>query len=160
MRTYAEYLATMTVKTLNTLAKSLNLTGYSKLRKAALVEVIARQIGMDEVAAHNDNTVKILDVTVEADHAEIAEIMAAVAPVEFSAPVKAPQMPAKPRTVAQVPVTMVEVEEDDTDDLIEAYRHIRKARHNARGALHISLSNKLRALSAKLRARKVYMREV
>jgi hypothetical protein len=56
MRTYAEYLATMTVKTLNTLAKELQLRGYSKLRKAALVEIVARQIGMDEMAAcHADS---------------------------------------------------------------------------------------------------------
>jgi hypothetical protein len=170
MRTYAEYLNTMTVKALNVIARDMGLKGYSKLRKAELVAFIDNAIVVDCVdvsadflhfAQFGEWPVKILDVTVEADHTEIREIMAQVAPVTFSqAPAKAPQMPAKPRNVAPVPVTMVEVEEDSTEDLIEAYRFIRARRHTARGALHISLSNKLRNLSAALRARKVYMREV
>jgi hypothetical protein len=40
MQIYAEYLATMTVKTLNTIAKQAGLKGYSKLRKAELIKVI------------------------------------------------------------------------------------------------------------------------
>ena len=146
-------LAKNTVKALNVIARDLGMKRYSALRKAELIAAIV------EFTAPKAE-VKILDVTVEADHTEIREIMAAVAPVEFSTPVKAPQMPAKPRTVTQVPVTLVEVEEDSTEDLIEAYRYIRTRRHTARGALHISLTNKLRNLSAKLRERKVYMREV
>ena len=75
MRTYAEYLATMTVKTLNALAKEMGLKGYSKLRKVALVEVIARQVGMDEIAGHKENVV-ILDTDNPADHDTIAALIA------------------------------------------------------------------------------------
>lgn len=74
MKTYADYLATMTVKTLNTVAKSMMLRGYSKLRKAALVDIIARQIGMDETAAYAELPA-ILNVEDPADAPAIAAIM-------------------------------------------------------------------------------------
>lgn len=55
MRTYAEYLNTMTVKTLNAIAKEMQLKGYSKLRKAELVTLIDNAVaGTVEDAVSRD----------------------------------------------------------------------------------------------------------
>lgn len=114
MKTYAEYLNTMTVKTLNAVAKDMGLKGYSKLRKAELVTFI-------------DNAVAalvpvILDVESPADHDMIAALIAevaTVAPVTFSAaPVKAPESAPKATTED-------DVEETTLDDLKAAYRNMR-----------------------------------
>lgn len=150
-------LAFNTVKALNVIARDLGMKRYSKLRKAELINAIV------EFTAP-----KILDMEVEADHAEIVEIMATVelpdsiiaeaeaqiAPVVFSAaPVKAPQMDA-PATVEQ------DEDETTTDDLIMAYQNMRATLHNARGITHAKIAARMRKLSMELRSRKVNMREV
>lgn len=145
MRTYAEYLATQTVKTLNVIAREMGLKGYSKLRKAALVTFIDNAVA--------DLVPVILDIESPADHdaiiALIAEV-ATVAPVTFSdAPVKAPESAPKATTPA-------EVEQTTLEDLKDAYRNMRATvnRMGGRGKegqRRVRYVGKLRCLSAQLR---------
>lgn len=78
MNTYADYLATQTVKTLNTICKQAGIKGYSKLRKAELVKGVTAMAELAEIEAHRDN-VTILDVENPADHDAIAALIAEIA---------------------------------------------------------------------------------
>jgi hypothetical protein len=171
MKTYAEYLTSLTVKTLNTIAKQGGYKGYSKLRKAALVAFIDGEAAIDhdgatyqaeretEIAAielESTPNAKILDVTVEADVPAIVEIMAAtVAPVRFStAPVKAPESAPKARTLS-IPSTGTDpLKEESTEDLIMAFQNMRATWHKETGARHARLTAKLIAIKAELSTRK------
>jgi hypothetical protein len=157
MQTYAEYLNTMTVKTLNAICKAGGYKGYSKLRKAELSAFIEGEVLIDWDGAAQ---VKILSTEVAADIVPIGEIMAQVA-VEFSAPVKAAQIIAPVRKLATLPVTPVVVDEDDTEELIYAYVAMRRT-VNALPATPTRLRtlSRMRALSAELRSRKVNIREI
>lgn len=146
MKTYAEYLNTMTVKALNTIARDMGLKGYSKLRKADLVAFLD-----SEISALMPT---ILSVEVAADAPAIAEIMATVAPVTFSAtPVKAPE---------SVPAASDEADatEDEGDEILYAYRAMRATFRTARGSLQVKLATRLRTLGAQLKACGYNMREV
>lgn len=153
MKTYAEYLTSLTVKTLNAIAKQGGYKGYSKLRKAALVAFIDGEVAIDYDGA---TQVKILDVTVEADVPAIVEIMAAtVAPVRFStAPVKAPESAPKARTLS-IPSTGTDpLKQETTEDLIMAFQNMRATWHKETGARHARLTAKLIAIKAELSTRK------
>jgi len=220
MRTYAEHLNTMTVKSLNALAKSLKLRGYSKLRKAPLIVAIDNAIALDHDSAFvlvndfNEQSVKIeknvvcmycgarfatvedsiehinecADLSAERE-AEIAaievestdnveftpEVNAQIdrCVVAFSAayntakaaylaktPAKAPEIAAKPRTVATATKVTNPYAGEDTDELIDTYRYMRATQHNARGITHAKLEARLAKIEKVLRSRKVNMREV
>lgn len=146
MQTYAEYLNTMTVKTLNTIARDMGLKGYSKLRKAALVAFLDSEISALMPV--------ILSTEVATDVPAIVEIMAQAAPITFSAaPAKAPE---------SVPAATVEVEaqEDEGDEILFAYRAMRATFRKARGPVQVKLAQRLRTLGAQLRAYGYNMREV
>jgi len=179
MRTYAEFLNTMTVKALYATVKSLGFKGYSKARKAELISLIDDYTAADHDAAFvlvndfNEQSVKVEKnvvcmycgarfATVEAsiEHinacngtVKIADIMAEVALTFSAAPVKAPQIVAKP--IAD------EIEEETTtEDLIYAYQAMRATYRKARGITQVKIGARLRKLSAELKAAKVNMREV
>lgn len=126
-----ENLTNMTVKALNALAKDLKLKGYSKLRKAELVEFIATHLDREDAAAE----AVILDTENPADHDTIAALIAEVAvqtpatPAEsvpaatFSAAPTATM--ARPVTVPQTPAEVVSL-----DDLKDAYRNMRRTVNN------------------------------
>lgn len=131
MRTYAEYLSTLTVKTLTAIAKQAGIKGYSRLRKAGLVMVI----DVAATTAHAAATPVILDTENPADHDTIAALIAEVATevpatpaesvptVAFSA-APSPTM-ARPVTVPQTPAEVVSL-----DDLKDAYRNMRRTVNN------------------------------
>lgn len=126
MRTYAEYLNTMTVKTLNTIAKNMGLKGYSKLRKAELIEFIDNNIKTDafEAAEIDRKRPTILDTEAPADHAAILAIMAEVLPVEFSA---APSESVAEALESEAPTkTTPEDIAPSLEDLKAAYRNMRR----------------------------------
>lgn len=135
MRSYTTAdLTSLTVKgDLLPLAKSLGMRGYSKLRKADLIAAIVAH-----TAVHVPAT-KILNTEVKADHAEIVKIM-----------------------VATVPVTpVVEVEANETDELIFAYRAMRKTiRDMGNVPARVSIVSRMRKLSSQIKACGVDMRTV
>lgn len=141
MRTYAEYLATQTVKTLNAAAKTMGLKGYSKLRKAELVAFIDDAIVNDCIA-------------ISADAMHFAQygvwpvkVMAEVAPVTFSA------TPVAPAESAVETPESVQVQESDTSELVYAYRAMRATiRGMGNTPLRVKIVGRLRTLSAQLRA--------
>lgn len=138
MRTYAEFLNTMTVKNLNAIAKQMGLKGYSKLRKAALIMVI------DEAVSALMPT--ILDTDNPADHNAIAALIAefAVNPAESVAEALESQTPTNP-TDDEIAPTL--------EDLKDAYRHMRKTVNNMRGGpARVRCVGRLRNLSAQLRS--------
>jgi predicted RNA-binding protein with EMAP domain len=130
MKTYAEYLATQTVKTLNTVARDMGLKGYSKLRKAELVAFIDNAVA--------DLVPVILDVETVADHDAIAALIAEIA-VSMPEPEVA--------------------DDDDTvslEELKTAYRNMRATvnRMGGRGAegiRRVRMVGRLRSLSNELR---------
>jgi len=141
MNTYAEYLNTMTVKALNAIARDMGLKGYSKLRKAELIIMLDNAIAA---------LVPVILNTETAEHAtQIREIIAAAAvePITFSdaTPVKAPE---------SVPAASVAPSAQDTDpsEILFAYRGYRAAFRTSRGATQIKIGNRLRTLSAQLKA--------
>lgn len=140
MRTYAEYLNTMTVKTLNSIARDMGLKGYSKLRKAELVSLID-----SEVSALVP--VKILDVNNEADLDAIAAIMATVAEPVFS---DATESPVEVPKVATPVVSTLPQEETSLEDLKAAYRHMRASYRKAVGPVQVKMGTRLRRLSAEI----------
>lgn len=190
MRSYAAYLATMTVKALNVIARDMGLKGYSKLRKAALVAFID-----DAVSAL---VPIILDTEVAADAPRIAEIMTQVDTRTASAEtirgwhtialdMNAANYPDARNAIPElrneygvtehsntfgigygrvtkcvpVKVTSVEVEADETEELIFAYRAMRRTiRDMGNVPARISIVNRMRKLSTQLRAAKVDMRTV
>lgn len=172
MRTYAEYLATMTVKTLNVIARDLQLKGYSKLRKAALVEIIDNAIVTDCVDRSDDfrhfaqfgvwpSEVKILDVNNEADLDAIAQIMATVAEPADSEPVAGVAGTSfgelrslwrkAPESAVEAPAEQ-EADEDSLDDLKYAYSAMRATFRKATGQMQVKIGIRLRTLGAKIRA--------
>lgn len=133
MRSYTTAeLTSLTVKReLLPLAKSLGMRGYSKLRKADLIAAI--------VAHTAAPTTKILDTEVKADHAEIVKIMVATVPV----------------------TTVAEVEANETDELIFAYRAMRKTiRDMGNVPARVSIVTRMRKLSSQIKACGVDMRTV
>jgi hypothetical protein len=137
MRTFAEYLNTMTVKTLNSIAKDMGLKGYSKLRKAALIMIID-----DAIAAL---VPVILDTEVPADHDAIAALIAefATTPAQIDSPAAVAATPTNPTDDEVAP---------SLDDLKDAYRHMRKTVNNMRGGpSRVRCVGRLRNLSAELR---------
>lgn len=157
-----------TVKALNVIARDLGMKRYSALRKAELVAAIVdftyqaeREAEIAAIEVESTPNVKILSTEVEADHAEIVKIMAEVAPVTFSAaPVKAPQIDAKPRITVAPKVATNIYAEVDTDELVAAYQGYRATFRKARGITQVKIGNKLRTMSVELKSRKVAMREV
>jgi hypothetical protein len=154
MRTYADYLTTMTVKALNTVARDMGLKRYSALRKADLVTLIDNAVAEIFPA--------ILDTESPADHDTIAALIAevatetpatpaqSVATVTFSA-TPAPTMDAVP-TIAQTPSEAVSL-----DDLKDAYRNLRRTINGmggkgATGQRRIKYVGRLRNLSTQLKA--------
>lgn len=149
MRTYAEYLNTMTVKALNTIAREMGLKGYSKLRKAELIVVID-----DAIAALVPT---ILDTEVVADHdaiaALIAEVATVVEPIAFS---EAPESVAEALESQTPTASTPEADETSLDDLKAAYRNMRATvnrmgARGAEGARRIKYVGRLRSLSAQLK---------
>jgi hypothetical protein len=141
MTTYAEYLNTMTVKALNAIARDMGLKGYSKLRKADLIIMLDNAIAALVPV--------VLDVEKEADRTAIREMVAAYAvePVIFSdvTPVKAPEsVPAAPEAHS--------AQDSDPSEILFAYRGYRAAFRTSRGATQVKIGNRLRTLSAQLRA--------
>lgn len=167
MRTYAEYLNTMTVKTLNSVARDMGLKGYSKMRKAELVAFIDDAIVNDCVMVTADYLhfaqfgvwpaeVKILDVEAPTDQPKIAAIMrkVAAAPVTFSAaPVKAPES-------APAATDEADAQDSDPSEILFAYRAMRATFRKATGSTQVKLAARLRVLGAQLRAYGYNMRTV
>lgn len=138
MRTYAEYLNSLTVKALNVIARDMGMKGYSKLRKAELVAFLDTEISALVPV--------ILDTEDKADAAAIMAIMAEVMPVTFSAaPVKAPEsVPAGP--------VVEDAQEDEGSEILYAYRAMRATFRTARKDLQLKLAVRLRTMSAQLQA--------
>lgn len=153
MNTYADYLNTMTVKSLNVIARDMGLTRYGKLRKAALISFID-----DAINADYPTVAPVVEFTSKAVEVAVTNVTPkAVAVVAFSA------KPAVKR-VAVVPVKTETVANPygdvETDDLIEAYQGMRKTLHKSRGDVHMRLASRLRLISRELKSRKVAMREI
>ena len=142
MRTYAEYLNTMTVKTLHAVAQRMALRGHSKLRKAELITRIDNAIEVPQV-----DTRTATAESIRGWHIIALDMNAANYPES---------------KVAEVPSKVtVTTEETDTDDLIYAYRAMRKTvRGMGNVPSRVSISNRLRKLSVDLRSRGVDMRTV
>lgn len=143
-----ENLAEMTVKALNALAKDMHLKGYSKLRKAELVEFIATKLDRQDAEAES---VKILDVENPADHDTIAALIAEVATVTFSdASVESDVKPSKTPTLTE---TTPEEIAPSLEDLKAAYRNMRATVNGMRNTpARIKIVGRLRNLSSQLRA--------
>jgi hypothetical protein len=152
MRTYAEYLTSLTVKTLNAIAKQGGYKGYSKLRKAELVAFIDGEVTIDHDGA---TAVKILDVTVEADQPEIREIMATVAPVTFS------ETPVKAAESAPEATEADEAEETTLDDLLYYYRAMRRTiRDMGNTPRRVKIVMRMRVVLAQIKATGYNLRTV
>lgn len=187
MRSYAAYLNTMTVKALNVIARDMGLKGYSKLRKAALIafiddaivplyEVAIAQLAETFIAAQVA-VPAMAEVPVEVFTPEVdARINRVVTAIDKAfrdarSLVKVTGGTDAERSdtygtnmgpkVAPVKVTSVEVEADETEELIYAYRAMRRTiRDMGNVPARISIVNRMRKLSADLRAAKVDMRTV
>lgn len=156
MRTYAEYLNTLTVKALNSIARMIVkadgtlLKGYSKLRKAELVTMID-----DAVAAL---VPVILDVENPADHDTIAALIAEVAVEVDDKPAQnAPEavFSSAPKAGKGEAVTVPQnaAEAVSLDDLKEAYRNMRRTVNSMRNTpARIRCVGRLRTLSAQLKS--------
>lgn len=170
MRSYAAYLATQTVKSLNVIARDMGLKGYSKLRKAALVAFIDDAINALDTREDSAETIRgwhtiALDMNAanypDARNA-IPELRNEYGVTEHSNTFgigygRVTQCV----KVAEVKVTPVQVEQDDTEDLIYAYQAMRKTiRSMGNTAARVSISRRLRNLSVQLRSRGVDMRTV
>lgn len=146
MNTYAEYLNTMTVKALHSIAKQMGARRYSKLRKAELVAFINGEV---EIACDMaDQMVKpvkaapVVEFSFPAANGEVvtekhAKICAdkghakhtvdgtdsGVCPRCGESTVKAPQSPAKT-------MNSVAAQEDTLEELVSAYRAMRRTMHS------------------------------
>lgn len=148
MTSYAEYLNSLTVKTLNSIAKDMGLKGYSKLRKAALVMIIDDAIAALDIRWESEETIRGWHI--------IALDMNNAKPVEVtfsSAPAKAPQSTPKATEAA-------EVEQTTAEDLKYAYQAMRATLHKARGITHAKIAARMRKISIELRAMGINMRTV
>ena len=150
MQTYAEYLNTMTVKTLNTIARDMGLKGYSKLRKAELITMI------DDAIA--EIVPVILDTEAPADHDTIAALIAEVAvEVPVKASESAPEAtfssaPTQTKTKPEIKAETVS-EVDDLEEIKFAYRSMRKTVNSMRNsAARVRCVGRLRNLSDQLKA--------
>lgn len=149
MNTFAEYLNTMTVKTLNTIARDMGLKGYSKLRKAELVIMLDNAIAALVPV--------ILSTEVATDVPAIVKIMAAAE----VAPVKAAQSHATAVKVATPTATTDNLRSYATDALIAAYRGYRAtALKMGNTPSRIKIVIKAREIAVILKSRKVNMRTV
>jgi hypothetical protein len=81
MRTYAEYLASMTVKTLHTIAKQGGYKGYSKLRQAELVAFIEGESVIDWDGALAKLAQDFTSRYTDAEVTRVAEVTFSEAPV-------------------------------------------------------------------------------
>ena len=197
MRTYAEYLNTMTVKTLHTIAKQGGYKGYSKLRKAELVAFIEGESVIDWDGALAKLAQDFTSRYTDAEVSRVAEVTFSEAPVSTEVqygklwnccaakpakvvvfdngarhavcaacsssytgevqdlPTQTPVAPAESVTEAPAEQTPSEgtPEENDTAELIYAYRAMRKT-INAMGntPARVKIVGKLRIISAQLKA--------
>lgn len=128
-----------TVKALNAIAKQMGLKGYSKLRKAELAEMIAASIDMPV----------ILDVENESDHADISEIMAAVAEAV------AETEPAE-STVEQVKAATPDEGTEDAEsalsELLTAYHSMKATWNRVTGTTQVKIGIRLRRMRAEVKA--------
>lgn len=151
--TYAEYLATQTVKALQEIARQAGIVGRSKLRKAGLVLVIDVAATTAHVSAAKD--VEILDVESAADHGRIREIMTEVAPITFS------EMPATPAQIVAEPTTEQDAEASEADEILFAYRAMRRTvRDMGNTPARVKIVARMRTLHAAIRATGYNMRTV
>lgn len=145
MRTYAEYLATMTVKTLHAIAKQGGYKGYSKLRKAELVAFIDGKSVIDY-----DGALAKLATDFAAKQSAPAVTFSEV-PVSTQTPVKAPESAPK-ATAEQTPSTGTP-EDSDTAELVYAYRAMRATIKNMGNTpARVKIVGRLRIISAQLKA--------
>ncbi len=153
MRTYAEYLNTMTVKTLNVIAKQMGLKGYSKLRKAELIEFIDSEIaeGAHKLAlmievnkADTFARNEIIDTAPVTETIESA-ILSELSVIFSQAPVKAPESNAEAVVIEDEPTNTLQ-------DLKDAYRNMRRTVRDMRnGPSRIRIVGQLRKISAELK---------
>ncbi len=134
MRTYAEYLNSLTVKTLNIIAKQMNLSGYSKLRKAELIEFIDNEIAKIEIPA----PAKV--ETVE------SAIMNELAVIFSNTPAKAPEIELEAMEEPEAYVNTLQ-------DLKDAYVNMRATVNKLRGGpSRIRIVGQLRLISSELKS--------
>jgi Rho termination factor, N-terminal domain len=157
MRTYAEYLNTMTVKTLNTIARDMKLKGYSKLRKAELIAFIEGEILIDWDGAAQ---VKIIDarplalVTGGSDSQRSDTYGTNMGP-------KPAQIAPKRVKVSTPTATPESLRSVATDDLIAAYQGYRStALKLGNTPSRVKIAVKAREIATILKSRKVNMRTV
>lgn len=176
----ASDLAKNTVKALNVIARDLGMKRYSKLRKAELIVAIERELEIREIEVESTPNVKILDVEVEADHAEISAIMAAVTeaateitcdgcPVIFPSPVAYQAHISKCITegqyrelaqntlakASQIDATATDADEDaplTVEEIVTAYTNMKRTWNRATGKLALSLMAKLIKMRADVKA--------
>ncbi len=167
MRSYAAYLATMTVKALNVIARDMGLKGYSKLRKAALVAFIDDAIASIDARWDSAETIRgwhtiALDMNAanypDARNA-IPELRNEYGVTEHSNTFGIGY--GRVTNCVPVKVAPVEVEQDDTEELIYAYQAMRKTiRGMGNVPARVSIVNRLRKLSTELRRAGVDMRAI
>ncbi len=146
MRTYAEYLNTMTVKTLNTIAKQMGLSGYSKLRKAELIAFIDSEIAEAHRLAQMVETNKA--ETFARNETVESAIMNELAVIFSETPAKAPEIAAEAVTVIEEPQPYV----NELQDLKDAYRNMRRTVNSLRGGpTRIRIVGQLRKISSELK---------
>jgi PP-loop superfamily ATP-utilizing enzyme len=163
MQTYAEYLATNTVKTLNAIAKKMGLKGYSKLRKAELITFIDNNIKTDtfeaaEIDRKIDCEAEISAIEVESTPNVAVEVTPEDRIREVMTNAAKPAKAVKVATVTAVTETLRSLA---TDDLIEAYRGYRATVFKLGNVpSRVKIAIKAREIAAILKARKVNMREI
>lgn len=181
MRSYAAYLATMTVKALNVIARDMGLKGYSKLRKAALVafiddaivplyEVAIAQLAETFIADTRTASAESIrgwhTIALDMNAANYPDARNAIPELrnEYGVTEHSNTFGINYGRVTQcvpVKVTPVKVEADETEELIYAYRAMRRTiRDMGNVPARISIVNRMRKLSTQLRAAKVDMRTV
>lgn len=144
------YLNTLTVKALNVVARDMGLSGYGKLRKAALVTMLESAIGQ-RAAELSEKVVAFTDVKpVE----KAVKTVQAVIPTVFSAR----KPPVQTVRQAVIPVTVSLAEQyaaESTQDLIDAFRSMVATLHTLRGVSHAKLAVRVQTLGKALKARRI-----
>lgn len=175
MRTYAEYLTSLTVKTLNVIAKGMKLKGYSKLRKPELVAFIDKAIEADWDVAHvhapkaeiidgrsleliNDGMGYVHSEAAITNHPQVAELHRSMTAKPSESAPKAVFSCAPKATMAKPEIKAEAVAEvPSLDDLKDAYRNLSRTVRNmggkgAEGMRRVKYVGRLRKLSAQLKA--------
>lgn len=147
------YLNTLTVKALNVVARDMGLSGYGKLRKAALVAMLESAI--------SQRAAELTEKTVAFTTAEPVEVVVKTAQPVIAAVFSA-RKPAPVKTVRQavIPVTATvslaeQFAAESTEDLIDAFRSMVSTLHTLRGASHARLAVKVQALGKALKVRRI-----